>query len=233
MTIELMKPENEGRTYGHLDLPRIPLSRLLRDATSEVHAEVENGTEFNRLIVTLLPGVGSAGLSESVRRARAQYMQVYETFLVAAYGFETAVLDAIGSSGFLQESYVEEAAHTPTLILRDLAELPHRKLKLGTMRGLPVVSSLAELAGVEYVRRGSRKGNAVIARSVHRNLGLTAENGAAFLNMNGRETAPRFELVRNWLDAMPLSESEREIAIASAIETFRCVGRWHKMVESF
>ena len=99
------------------------------------------------------------------------------------------------------------------------------------MEGLPAVRTLPELAGVEYVRRGSRAGGAVIAAVVERNLRLTREHGASFLAQYGKQTRAVLVSLKTWLDALPFSEAETEAAVIAARATFEAVQQYHGRLE--
>jgi heme oxygenase len=91
--------------------------------------------------------------------------------------------------------------------------------------------TLAAFAGIEYVRRGSRAGGAVIGAIVRANLGWDRDGGAAFLCRYGRETRALLDGLRAWLDGLALDEAGADQAVAAALDTFTAVGRWHGMLE--
>ena len=152
---------------------------------------------FNRLIVVKVPSPESAASPqerEARVRALAEYREAYRLFLISAHGFEAAVVERLaGSQAFEQakaSGYADEGTPSTLLILKDLERMygPASAVGLPAMAGLPEVRSLAEFAGMEYVRRGSRAGGAVIGAVVTHNLGLDRESGASFLQQYGRDT---------------------------------------------
>lgn len=205
------------------------LSARLKDATNELHHEVEHGSEVNRRIVTKIRGEGA-----EADREREAYRAAYLQFLKAAYGFEHAVLTAVNTFMLQNDlqtyGYFPEYADGSVLSREDIEVLTDQQQELSAPDFFPEITSVAQLAGVEYVRRGSRNGNAYIAHAIRGNLGLGAENGAAFLNMDNGQTKHNWERFKSWLDSLNLSELEQRQAVDAALETFRAVGRWHAHV---
>lgn len=205
------------------------LSARLKAATADLHHKVEHGSEVNRRIVMKIRGDGSDAEAQ-----RAAYRNAYIAFLVAAYGFEHAALTAVREFALVatpdMQGYPAEHVDASALIRDDIEKLTGESNSLAAPDDFPKISSIAQLAGVEYVRRGSRNGNAYIAHAVRGNLGLGPDDGAAFLNLDNGQTKPNWERFKNWLDALELSEQDQNIAIAAAMETFRAIGRWHQIV---
>ena len=205
------------------------LSTRLKEATNELHHEVEHGSDVNRRIVTKVRVDG-----DDADAQRAQYREAYIQFLKAAYGFEYAVIREV--QNFMMQNnlqtygYLPELVDSATLIREDFEMLTDEQEQLRTSNEFPEIRSLADLAGVEYVRRGSRNGNAYIAHAVRGSIGVGPENGAAYLNLDQGQTRPNWEKFKTWLDSLDLSEVEQEHAVNAAMETFRAVGRWHAEV---
>ena len=213
-----------------------PLSLRLREGTREAHEQVERAADFNRLIVVRIP-VAEGDSEALAARARDEYREVYRRFLIAACGFEAAVNDALTTSparaAAIASGYAAEPADPVTLIRDDLREVFGGAAleELRPMAGLPAAESLATFAGIEYVRRGSRAGGAVIAAVVEANLGLTRDRGASFLAQYGKQTRAVLVALREWLDSLPLSETQAREAVDSAAATFAAVERWHLRIE--
>lgn len=205
------------------------LSARLKEATLALHHEVEHGSEVNRRIVTKIRGEGA-----DAEREREAYRANYLLFLKAAYGFEHAVLTAVNTfmlqNGLETYGYFPELADGSVLSREDIEVLTDQQQELDAPDFFPQITSLAQLAGVEYVRRGSRNGNAYIAHAVRGNLGIGAENGAAFLNLDNGQTKPNWERFKTWLDSLDLNEVEQQNAVEAALQTFRSVGRWHSHI---
>lgn len=88
---------------------------------------------------------------------------------------------------------------------------------------LPRCDSIAEALGCLYVLEGSTLGGQVIARHLHRTLGLHKANGAAFLLCYGAAAEPMWAAFRERLE----SSGEDEAAqVTSACETFLTLEQW-------
>lgn len=218
----------------------MPLSQRLREETRERHEKVEHAAVINRFIVVKVPSpdtAGSAPERDARERALAEYREVYRLFLVSAHGFEAAVLDRLAASPVLEQArssgWADEATPSTALIRDDLASVfgPGSADRLPAMDGLPEIRTLADWAGMEYVRRGSRAGGAVIGAVVTHNLGFTREAGASFLQQYGKDTRRVLVAFKAWVDSLPLSETESRDAVTSANATFLAVERWHRHLE--
>ncbi len=176
---------------------------------------------------------------ERERRARAlsEYREVYRRFLVASHVFEAAVNERLAASpardAAVRSGWSPESSDPAALVRDDLAGVfgAAAARDLPRMDGLPGARTLAEFAGIEYVRRGSRAGGAVIAAVVEKNLGFTREQGASFLARYGRETRSVLVALRAWLDGLALSEAEADAAVRAAGDTFAAVERWHARLD--
>jgi len=217
-----------------------PLSVRLREETRERHDRVEHAAVINRFVVVRVPSPESAPAPterDARLRALADYREVYRLFLVSAHGFEAAVLDRLAGSPVAAEAvasgWADEATPAPALIRGDLERVFGAGAADGlpAMEGLPDVRTLADYAGMEYVRRGSRAGGAVIGAVVTHNLGFTRENGASFLQQYGRDTKRVLVAFKAWVDSLPLSEAEMRDAVTAANATFLAVERWHRHLE--
>lgn len=218
----------------------VPLSQLLREGTRERHDHVEHAAVINRFIVVKVPSPETAGTAEerdARTRALADYREVYRLFLLAAHGFEAAVVQRLGESPVHEQAvasgWSDEATPSTALVRADLEAVfgPGAVGSLPVMDGLPEIRTLAEYAGMEYVRRGSRAGGAVIGAVVAHNLGLSREHGASFLQQHGRDTKRRLLEFKSWVDSLPLSETDARDAVTSANATFLAVEAWHRHLE--
>lgn len=218
---------------------RLPLSVQLKDGTREVHEHVERAASFNRLIVVRMPDAGAdSELSAVVRdKLLVEYREIYRRFMIGAYGFEAAVNAALKTSPALAAAVAagfEFEANDPVELIRNDMRTVFGAGALDdvqVMQGLPQMRTLPALAGVEYVRRGSRAGGAVIAAVVERNLGLTREHGASFLAQYGKQTRSVLVALKAWLDALPFSETETAVVVAAARATFEAVQNYHLQLE--
>lgn len=217
----------------------VSVSQQLREGTREAHERVEQRASFNRLIVVRLPSMPADAPAALIARhasAVREYREVYRRFLIAARGFEAAVDGRLATPEAREIADRHGLAREPNssaeLIAADIG-----RLQGGTAREprttceAPPIRTLPELVGVEYVRRGSRAGGAVIAAIVRHNLGLTRESGAAFLAQYGRETRSIIGAYKDWADALELPDADRRAAVAAAVATFHAVERWHADLE--
>lgn len=217
-----------------------PLSQRLREETRERHDRVEHAALINRLVVVKVPSPETAPTPaerEARERALADYREVYRLFLVSAHGFEAAVLAELAASSVAAPAaasgWADEATPSTALIRDDLERVfgPGAAAGLPPMDGLPEVRTLADYAGMEYVRRGSRAGGAVIGAVVTHNLGFTREHGASFLQQYGRDTKRVLTAFKAWVDSLPFSPAEARDAVTAANATFLAVERWHRHLE--
>lgn len=216
------------------------LSRRLKEGTAAVHDRIENGAAFNRLIVVRIPDPDDPDTSiDDARRTRArtEYREIYRRFLLASYGFEVAVRTRLDASPAhtvaMTHGYEVEPDDPVTRIEEDLAGLGVRDpAPFGVMPGLPEARTLAEWVGIDYVRRGSRAGGAVISAAVRHNLGLDKESGAGFLGMYGKDTRRAITAFKAWMDALPFASADIDRAVASAIATFEATGAWHRRLDA-
>jgi heme oxygenase len=236
-----MTAERTGDAIGAARGGPAPLSQQLREGTREAHERVEERASFNRLIVVRLPALPAdapAALIAHHASAVQEYREVYRRFLVAARGFEAAVDARLATPEARaladRHGFAREASSSADLIAADLGRLRGggASREPATTCELLPIRTLPELVGVEYVRRGSRAGGAVIAAVVRQNLGLTREDGAAFLAQYGKETRSVIGAYKDWADALALSEADRRAAVAAAVATFLAVEGWHADLEA-
>lgn len=218
----------------------LPLSARLREETRERHERVEHAAAINRLIVVKVPSPESAGTAAergARERALADYREVYRLFLVSAHGFEAAVMERLAGSPVVEAArasgWADEVVPSTALIRDDLGRVfgEASAVALPAMEGLPAIRTLADWAGMEYVRRGSRAGGAVIGAVVAHNLGFTREHGASFLLQHGRDTKRVLVAFKAWVDSLPSGTAEVRDAVTAANATFLAVERWHRHLE--
>lgn len=217
-----------------------PLSVRLREETRERHDKVEHAAVINRYVVVKVPSPDTAPTPserEARERALADYREVYRLFLVSAHGFEAAVLGKLAASPVAAQAaasgWSDEAVPSTALIRADLERVfgAGAAGALPAMDGLPEIRTLADYAGMEYVRRGSRAGGAVIGAVVTHNLGFTRDHGASFLRQYGRDTKRVLVAFKSWVDSLPFSAAEARDAVTAANATFLAVERWHRHLE--
>lgn len=172
----------------------------LRAATRQAHEELESALEPETLCSSL---------------------ERYTSFLGALHGFH-AVSDA-QLDGFLLPG-VAPGPKRSELLAADLRGLGVDPSMLPTMPGLPDLSADGAPHGLIYVVEGSALGGVVLAKIVHRQLGLTAADGASFLvsggAMPGRWGQVKAALERE-VDGARLGAAER-----AAVGTFDALSQW-------
>jgi heme oxygenase len=192
-----------------------PISRLLREKTSEHHERTE-GSEFLRLLV------GGSLPVDAYAAWLGQMLCIYRT-LESQLGGPTAHAE---HASLLTES----RRRTPELVsdIRTLGLSPDdfhpvapaaafldRLLKWGS-RGSPA------LVGVLYVLEGSTNGSRRVARALREAYGLGPMAGISFLDPYGGRQSERWRAFRAELDARTSRDELPEI-LAGAWETFDAV----------
>ncbi len=218
------------------------LSERLRRDTHGVHAIVGSVASFNRLIVVRLPDETSLATPAEVRkrtRSVAEYRDVYRKFLLATIAFESSVLASLSESPataavLANPLYPRETPQSVALLRADLTTVFGEPVARRAVRmpSLPVIRTIADWVGTEYVRLGSRAGTAVIAAAVECNLGLDAERGASYLCRYGPDTRSHLERLNTWIDSYALTDEDADAAVHAAIRTFEGVGVWHRMFDA-
>lgn len=174
-------------------------SEALRQRTAKLHRAVERRIDWRRLL--------------SSRSS-------YGTLLRRLRRVEGAV--AAASEDCLTDPPIWLAERRSVAqIERDLAALgesPEPGL-LDNSR-CPWITSVAGAAGAIYVLEGSTLGGQHLSRAVERDLGFTAEQGAAYLNGYGAETAARWKRTKGWLDEVLATPEDVATAVRSARKTF-------------
>lgn len=225
--------------FADAPLPPLSESRLtgglrddLRTATQAIHERIDGGIDLNVAITQRIPKD-----APDLEAQRARYREVYKVFLLSVFAIELAFEEGIDRSPIARELHERLQVSSPSvpaseLIERDLRTIginPDFCKKFGQPE-FPQLADIGALIGAEYVRSGSRMGGAVIAKIVNANLGFGVENGASFLNMNGRETGPRVRAFFAALDAAPLTQEERASALQAAVAVFEAVERWQREI---
>lgn len=218
------------------------LSERLHRDTRGVHAIVDSVASFNRLIVLHLPEPASVATAIEKRqhvRAVAEYRDVYRKFLLATYAFEASVLASLAESPVdatarAHIGYPLEDPPSTTLLRADLTAAFGEPVARRAVRmpSLPVIRTLPEWVGTEYVRLGSRNGAPVIAAAVEHNLGFTRDHGAAYLGRHGLEARAHLDRLGEWIDVHAFADEDAEAAVNAAIRTFEGVGIWHRMFDA-
>ena len=85
------------------------------------------------------------------------------------------------------------------------------------------------LLGLHYVREGANNGNRYVAKKLRGPLGLDAETGEGtrYLDPYGADQRPLWEAFKARLDALELSDAQRDAIVAAARSMFEHIRRIH------
>ena len=227
-----------SHTMSGAQYQRGALTQALRDRTQRAHRSVEDGNDINRLLAGKVNPVreelvqNQSITQDEYAQRREEFLEVYKAALIASYGFEKALEEALddsplGKSVKEKLGMKEESPRASERIAKDLtilgAEIPKENAVV------PTLSTEAEIVGALYVRLGSRKGGLIIAKSVNKSLGIDGESGLDFFGYLGRDTNKTFSTFLKGADTLVTEPSEIDSAVDGAIKLFEAVGKWqHK-----
>ena len=190
-----------------LDAPPHMLEAL-RAATRDLHARLEKRLPF---------------FSARLDAAR------YRRLLQAYYGFYQPLEDALAASAQVPDELVpRERVKIPTLV-RDLHVLGLTDadiVRLPLCPDLPVIDSPGTCLGVMYVLEGATLGGQLLRREVNARLGLDEHSGAAFLDVYGAATGPRWKAFLNHLNGASRDPGVVQAAADAAHSTFATFEHW-------
>ncbi|CAM3100285.1 biliverdin-producing heme oxygenase [Pseudomonas floridensis] len=180
----------------------------LRNQTSQLHSQLEKRMPFfsSRLDADL-----------------------YLRLMQAYYGLYAPLEAALRSSALAPSALVlHERIKTPALVedLHALGMADQDIERLPLCCRLPVIDSPGACLGVLYVLEGATLGGQVLRREVERRFGLDETSGAAFLDVYGTDTGPRWKAFLNYLDNVPSDIVFNEAAAKAAHSTFACFEHW-------
>ncbi|MCI3944728.1 biliverdin-producing heme oxygenase [Pseudomonas syringae] len=153
----------------------------------------------------------------------------YLRLLQAYYGFYAPLEAALRESGFVPFSLVPDERLKTSVLVKDLRTLgmsEHDIRQLPHCPQLPVIDSPGACLGVMYVLEGATLGGQVLRREVLKRLGLDEQSGAAFLDVYGVETGPRWKAFLGYLDTVPRDVVFTEAAAQAAHSTFAFFEHW-------
>jgi heme oxygenase len=189
-------------------LDETSLQRRLKRETAAVHQHLE-------------AQLGLLDSSLDVHR----YRRVLETF----YGFYVPVEIDVTRLAAAEPPLGFPLRARAELIERDLLALglsPADLAALALCRDRPELSCFEDLAGCLYVLEGACLGGQALTPLLHRRLGLTKDNGAAFFAGDEEWTLPRWTGVVTWLDGLPHTGASTAKIITAAKATFDALARW-------
>jgi heme oxygenase len=154
-----------------------------------------------------------------------RYLRVLQAF----YGFYVPVEAAVRRRAAAEVALGFPLRARADLIERDLLALGQSSADI---TALPLCSDRSELSCVEdlagclYVLEGACLGGQVVSPLLHRRLGLTKGNGAAFFAGDEESTLPRWTVIVAWLDGLPRTGASTTKIISAATATFDAFARW-------
>ncbi|WP_108846752.1 heme oxygenase (biliverdin-producing) [Dietzia lutea] len=189
-----------------------PLSRALHDSTMVAHDQAENASFITRLM-------SGAGTADGLVALLRQSLPVYEALedacrSVGADPRLSAILDPrLDRTEALRADLATHAAQGRACS----TVVPTVEAYVSELRAC--VADPAALIGHHYVRYlGDLSGGQIIKTMVRRHYGI--EDGLSFYEFDIDKPKVYKDAYRSALDALPLSESDRESALAAASRAF-------------
>lgn len=202
-------------SHPHLP-PRPPLTQELKDQTRQQHDDAEH----HDLHAVMF---GSHGIDA----ARAAYVGTLQQHLHIQIAFERA-LRTLAAESPLFASIVREEHYHLAALREDLRAFDAAAVEPtpGTQRFIAYIDHAARsnplaLLGVFYVFEGSTNGGTIIAMRVRELLGLHGDRGTRFINPHGNDVRPIWMKWKTSVDALTLTDAQRNAAITGAQEAFR------------
>jgi heme oxygenase len=199
--------------------PRPPLTQELKEQTRQQHDDAEH----HGLHAVMF---GSQGIDA----ARAAYVGTLQQHLHIQIAFERA-LRTLAAESPLFASIVREEHYHLAALREDLHALDAADVAPtpGTQRFVEFIEhsarhNLPALLGVFYVFEGSTNGGTIIAMRVRELLSLAPDVGTSFICPHVNQVRPIWMKWKVGVDALPLTDAERDAAIAGAQEAFRLSG---------
>ena len=199
--------------------PRPPLTLELKEKTRQQHDDAEH----HGLHAVMF---GSQG----VDAARAAYVGTLQQHLHIQIAFERE-LRALAKNSPLFATVVHDEHYHLAALREDLHAFGAADVDAtpGTQHFVAYIEHAARsnplaLLGVFYVFEGSTNGGTIIAMRVRELLGLEGDQGTRFINPHGNQVRPIWMKWKTSVDALTLTDAERDAAIAGAQEAFRLSG---------
>ncbi|WP_024644630.1 biliverdin-producing heme oxygenase [Pseudomonas syringae] len=189
-------------------VPPLKLLDALRAETNQLHVRLEKRMPF---------------FSSAMDNA------LYLRLLQAYYGFHAPLETALHASGLIPVALEPHDRIKVPMLVRDLRALGMSEDDIGQLPGcprLPVVDSPGACLGVMYVLEGATLGGQVLRREMHKRLGVDEQSGAAFLDVYGSATGPRWKAFLVYLDTVPRDTVFADAATHAAHSTFACFEHW-------
>lgn len=151
----------------------------------------------------------------------------YRALLARLYGFLAPLEDRLGRRPeWARLGFDFDARRRVPMLRRDLAVLGGPAVDdLPVCDDLPAVAGFAAAVGSLYVLEGATLGGRIIARHLHRTLGLDAASGAAFFCGRSDDTGALWRAFGRFAERT-VSPAEADAAVAAAAATFDTMNRW-------
>jgi heme oxygenase len=162
-------------------------------------------------------------------KKRFTHPDAYRAHLETMWGFCAALEGGLGQHVFGAALPNYDRRRKLALITRDLIALGADADSVGRLPRCNTVPACADPAaafGCLYVLEGATLGGRTLLPLVQRQLGLTAEHGAAFLASYGENVAPMWGEFRALLDAWCETPERCARATQNAVDTFTSLERW-------
>ncbi|RMO91794.1 Heme oxygenase [Pseudomonas syringae pv. philadelphi] len=189
-------------------VPAAKLLDALRAETNQLHVRLEKRMPF---------------FSSALNNA------LYLRLLQAYYGFHAPLEAALHASDLIPDALEPHERIKVPMLIRDLRALGMSEEDIEHLprcTQLPVVDSPGACLGVMYVLEGATLGGQVLRREVYKRLGVDEHSGAAFLDVYGAATGPRWKAFLSHLDALPGNTDFTDAATHAAHSTFAFFEHW-------
>ncbi|WKN32328.1 biliverdin-producing heme oxygenase [Porifericola rhodea] len=149
----------------------------------------------------------------------------YSTILRKFYGFFSPLEERIATHISKEQLADLEKRRKSSLLLLDLERL-EQTLPTQICEDLPEIKNTAQALGTLYVMEGSTLGGQMIARQLHKSLGLSPERGTAFFYGYGKDTGKQWKRFQAALTQFSEEEPQYQRAIYGAQNTFSKFYNW-------
>lgn len=162
-------------------------------------------------------------------KSRFSDLHAYRAHLAQMWGFCAEFEAALAPASFGGALPDYEARRKLPLLTRDLIHLgltPHSVSRLPRCTRMPPAASPAAAFGCAYVLEGATQGGALLLPLVERQMGLTADLGAAFLASYRADTAAMWLNFSGSLNQWCSRPDRQLAAVQAATATFETLGEW-------
>lgn len=187
----------------HSDTVILNIFDQLKSGTSRPHVRLERAVDIMDEVLT-----------------RARYANLISDF----HAFYAPLEDQIFCHDWSGIAFDLESRRKLPMLVRDLKVL-------GLQAPLscpnpPKLESFAHVLGAMYVLEGATLGGQVIGRHLQKQLGLSADSGAAFFNSYADRVGPMWIAFRQFLVAQVTNAAFESEVVAGALETFEAFAVW-------